>query len=241
MAVKPIRYNGETFRIAYDIVNPDMPRNLIVLHGWGSNKELMKQPFEKAFKKWRHIYIDLPGFGRSPNDAILTTDDYAAIVENFLQSIGARRDAAVGHSFGGKVATLLHPDRLILLSSSGILLPKPLKIRAKIALFKLFKPFGGAKLRKLFVSSDAADMPQNMYETFKNVVDEDFRDRFAAYTGPALLCWGREDRATPPVAGETIAALIPESKLRLFEGDHYFFLKNPQPVVAEMEAFLETV
>ncbi|WP_300362192.1 alpha/beta hydrolase [Hydrogenimonas sp.] len=241
MAVKPVRWKNETFRIAYDIVHPDASKDLIVLHGWGSDKELMKQAFATAFPDWRHIYIDLPGFGKSSNDTVLKTEDYAAIVETFLESIGAKKDAAVGHSFGGKVATLLNPERLVLLSSAGIVLPKPLKIRAKIALFKLLKPFGGKKLRRLFASKDAADMPPHMYETFKNVVDEDFTDRFAAYTRPALLCWGAEDTATPPEAGETIAKAMPRAELILFDGDHYFFLKNPRAVISKMEAFLETV
>ncbi|WP_300366498.1 alpha/beta hydrolase [Hydrogenimonas sp.] len=241
MAVKPIRYNNETFRIAYDIVNPEGRHDLIILHGWGSSKELMRQAFGHAFKTWRHIYIDLPGFGKSSNESVLKTEDYGAIVDLFLQNIGAKKNAAVGHSFGGKVATLLNPERLVLLSSSGIVMPKSFKIRAKIALFKLLKPIGGAKLRSVFVSRDAADMPQHMYETFKQVVDEDFRDHFAAYTRPALLCWGRNDTATPPEAGETIASLMPKSRLVLFDGDHYFFLNNPQPVIAEMELFLETV
>jgi pimeloyl-ACP methyl ester carboxylesterase len=172
---------------------------------------------------------------------VLTTRDYAAIVESFLESVGAGKDVVVGHSFGGKVATLLDPERLVLLSSAGIVLPKPLKIRTKIALFKLLKPFGGGKLRKFFASKDAAEMPENMYETFKNVVDEDFSDRFAAYTRPALLCWGAEDTATPPEAGEAIAKRMPRAELHVFGGDHYFFLKNPQPVISKMEAFLETV
>ena len=241
MAVKPVTYQGDTYRIAYDIVHPDAKRDMIVLHGWGSNKELMRRAFGGALGGFRHIYIDLPGFGKSTCDTVLTTRDYAAIVESFLESVGAKKDAAVGHSFGGKVATLLDPDRLVLLSSAGIVLPKPLNVRAKIALFKLLKPFGGGKLRKFFASKDAAEMPENMYETFKNVVDEDFSDRFAAYTRPALLCWGAEDTATPPEAGEAIAKRMPGAELHVFGGDHYFFLKNPQPVISKMEAFLETV
>ncbi|WP_456451886.1 alpha/beta fold hydrolase [Hydrogenimonas sp.] len=241
MAVKPVTYRGTTFRIAYDLVNPKGEKCLLFLHGWGSHKELMSQAFGGAFADWRHIYVDLPGFGKSPNDEVLNTEDYAAIVKLFLQTLGARVDVAAGHSFGGKVATLLNPDRLVLLSSAGIVMPKPLSVRAKIALFKALKPFGGGRLRRLFASKDAAKMPQNMYETFKKVVDEDFSAHFAAFDNPALLCWGKEDTATPLAAGERIAALMPKARLEVFEGDHYFFLKNPRPVIAAMEAFLETV
>ena len=241
MAVKPVSYRGETFRIAYDIVHPEAERDLVILHGWGSDKELMKRAFAEAFAGWRHIYVDLPGFGKSGNESVLDTRDYAAIVSRFLEALGAEPDAAAGHSFGGKVATLLAPEKLILLSSAGIVMPKPFGVRAKIALFKLLKPLGGGRLRKLFASKDAADMPQNMYETFKKVVDEDFSETFAAFSNPALLCWGENDTATPPEAGRRIAALMPRAELAFFPGGHYFFLENPRPVIEKMEVFLETV
>ena len=241
MAVKPVTYKGQTFKLSYDMVHPGEKKTLLFLHGWGSNKELMKQAFAKGLPHFRHIYLDLPGFGKSGNEMVLTTHDYANIVAEFLETLGSKADVAVGHSFGGKVATLLQPERLILLSSAGIVMPKPLKIRAKIALFKLLKPFGGEALRKLFVSSDAAGMPQHMYETFKNVVDEDFSEIFAACTVPALLCWGADDTATPLEAGRKIAELMPHATLSVFEGDHYFFLKRNVPVIKAMEAFLETV
>jgi len=241
MAIKPVRYKGETFKLSYDMVNPTKRETLLFLHGWGSNKELMKQAFGDAFQKYRHLYLDLPGFGKSDNRIVLTTDDYAKIVAEFLQKMEIEIEAIIGHSFGGKVATLLAPKRLILLSSAGIVLPKPLKVRAKIALFKLLKPFGGSALRKFFVSSDAVRMPQHMYETFKNVVDEDFSDIFSARKEPTLLCWGKEDTATPLKAGQKMAELIPQAKLTVFEGDHYFFLQQKRDVVHTMEAFLETV
>ncbi len=241
MALKQVDYNGETFRLSYDIVNPEKERSILFLHGWGSNKELMKQAFGTGLANFEHIYLDLPGFGKSSNDTILTTHDYAAIVGEFLRLLNKRPTAIAGHSFGGKVATLLQPDRLILLSSAGIVMPKPLKVRAKIALFKLLKPFGGDELRKFFVSADAAGMEPNMYETFKNVVDENFKSSFASYSNPALICWGMEDRATPLAAGREIAETMLDATLHIFEGDHYFFLKRKEEVLRRMEAFLEEV
>jgi len=241
MALKQIDYNGERFRLSYDIVNPDRDRSLLFLHGWGSNKELMAQAFRSSLEDFRHIYLDLPGFGKSSNDSVLTTHDYGAIVSSFLNGIDTTPHAVIGHSFGGKVATLLQPDRLVLLSSAGIVMPKPLKVRAKIALFKLLKPFGGDELRRFFVSADAAGMPQNMYETFKRVVDENFRSGFEACSSPTLICWGTDDRATPPEAGREIAKIMPNATLQMFEGDHYFFLKRKDEVARRIGEFLETV
>ena len=50
-------------------------------------------------------------------------------------------------------------------------------------------------------------MSHEMYETFKNVVDEDFEDSFSASKSKALCFWGKEDTATPLYTGEKIAGL----------------------------------
>ena len=237
MAVREVRYKEKEFPISYNIINPSAKESIAILHGWGSNKEIMQQAFSKEFKKLKQIYIDMPGFGQSENeDMVLTTQDYANIIKLFFKEIKQEPSIIAGHSFGGKVATLLNPDTLVLLSSAGILVPKPFKVRAKIALFKLLKPFGIAKFRKFFVSNDAKQMNQAMYETFKNVVDEDFSKEFANFSKKALLFWGKEDSATPLWTGEKIQTLIKNSKLYPLNGDHYFFLKNSNFIAKTIES-----
>ncbi len=223
MASKEIHWQNNTFPIAYDICNPAAKHDLIVLHGWGSNKEIMQGVFSGTLPHFRHIYIDLPGFGKSPNSTVLTTKEYAGIIDTFLETLGARKEIVMGHSFGGKVATLLQPDLLVLLSSAGIPTEKTWDVKVKIRLFKLFKHLGLGNLRRYFASDDAKTMPQNMYETFKNVVDEDFSDIFSGFPNHALLFWGKEDTATPLQCGETIAGLMPQSQLFPLEGNHFFF------------------
>ncbi len=226
MALKEISYNNNSFNIAYDILNPTKKGTIVILHGWGSNKEIMKQAFSKHMTTLRHIYIDMPGFGKSSNETILKTADYANIMQEFFNQIGLEPLVIAGHSFGGKVATLLNPKCLVLLSSSGILVPKPFNVRAKIALFKLLKPLGFGKFRQIFASKDVAGMSHAMYETFKNVVNEDFKDSFANFKNSALLFWGKDDTATPVWSAEEINKVIKKSKLFVLDGDHYFFLQH---------------
>ncbi len=233
MAQRSISYKGHTFLISYEIKNPKSSVDAVVLHGWGSNKEIMKRSF--SLLPFRQIYIDLPGFGKSTNEIVLTTKDYANIIALFIDSIGAKRDIVIGHSFGGKIATLLEPKLLVLLSSAGIVEKKPLSVRAKIALYKALKPFGIKKVKNLFVSDDAKGMSENMYETFKNVVNEDFSSHFANFSGRALLFWGKSDRATPPSSAKKIASLLPNSSLYLLDGDHYFFLHHGEFIMQKIK------
>jgi len=236
MAVKSVPYKQHNFDISYEIINPRAKRDFIVLHGWGSNKNLMKQSFSKYMKDFRHIYIDLPGFGNSSNTMVLTTKDVAAIMEIFLEEIAATKDIVLGHSFGGKVGLLLDPKMLVLVASAGIYTEKSTSVKVKIALFKLFKLFGLAKFRSLFVAQDAKELTPEMYETFKNVVNEDFSQEFAAYSGRALLFWGEEDTATPLSCAHKIEKLVKNSALETYSGDHYFFMQNTADIAHKIES-----
>ena len=226
MASKEIHYKNKPFNLSYELLNPSQEKVLLVLHGWGSNKEIMKQAFGKTLPQYKHIYLDMPGFGKSNNDMVLTTEDYGHIVQSFLDALGLKAEIAMGHSFGGKVSTLLHTPCLVLLSSAGIVTVKPWSVKVKIATFKLLKPLGMKKIRALFVAPDAKDMSHEMYETFKNVVDEDFEDSFSKSKSKALCFWGKEDTATPLYTGEKIAGLIEDSEFYPLDGDHFFFLKH---------------
>lgn len=230
MAVKNVDVDGKIFEISYELVNPQNDRQILFLHGWGSNKEVMKVAFGSSFKDFSLIFVDMPGFGKSGNTHILKTSDYALIMKKFLDVSGFAPFAIFGHSFGGKVATLLDPDMLCLLSSAGIVEKKPFKVRAKIRVFKFLKKFFGDSMYKLFATKDADGMPKNMYETLKNVVDEDFSSTFSGFKNRALIFWGIEDRATSLASGKKIGSLIQNSKFYDFDGDHYFFLKNQKQI-----------
>ena len=210
--------------INYEIFNLNKSNPIIFLHGWGSNKEIMKV-FKDEFEDNKLLFIDMPGFGKSETSEEWNTRKYSDKLNEFLKELNVEKFCIVGHSFGGKVATLLNPKYLVLLSSAGIIEPKSLQIKLKIKLFKLLKPFGGGKIRKFFVSSDVKEMNENMYQTFKNVVDEDFSNNFKNYKGKAIVFGGDKDKAVSPKANQKISELL-NSKFIMLSGDHYFFLNK---------------
>lgn len=236
MALKEITYQNTRFGLSYNFLNLSIPSPkgvLVFLHGWGSNKELMKLSFEKSFAEFVHLYIDLPGFGASACEVALFTKDYAEILKLFFNELKAQNEALdslewimLGHSFGGKVATLLAEEKLILLSSAGIVRKKPLSVRAKIFLAKIAKKLGTSA--KALRAKDSAGLNEAMYQTFKNVVNEDFSAEFRACKAEAFIFWGKEDSATPLDSGMKIAELIQNSFFSPLPGDHYFFMKQAQ-------------
>ena len=238
MAVKEIKYGGKIYRISYETVNPANKDVALFLHGWGANKEIMKKAFGTYFKDFRHVYVDMPGFGASSMHGALATKDYAKIMKSFLDELGANPKIIFGHSFGGKVATLLNPQYLALLSSAGIVAKKPLWVRFKIALFKFLKLFGLGFLYKFFATKDVKGMSKTMYETLKNVVDEDFSSKFADFGGKAFIFWGEEDKATPLKSGERVSRLIKNSEFHALKGDHFFFLLHARYIDGVVNAGL---
>lgn len=228
MARRHIVLNDKKFDISYTIKNNNSSHWAIFLHGWGSNKELLQNTFDTFFVSYNHLYVDLPGFGNSSNDYVLDSSDYCDVIKTLLDTLGIKIDIAIGHSFGGKIATLLNPKKLVLLSSAGIPKIKSSKVKLKIALAKIFNLFGIKST--IFRTKDADNLPQNMYECLKIAISEDLSPVFGNFKNEAFIFWGKSDDITPIYMAQKIHSIISESKLYVLEGDHFFFLKNAQMI-----------
>ncbi|MEU1616690.1 alpha/beta hydrolase [Streptomyces sp. NPDC005722] len=81
---------------------------LIFIHGYTVDHHLLL-PFESAFTdhpRWRRIYLDLPGHGRTPAGSIAATADAvaAAVADTVDRLLGDVPFAVCGNSFGGQIA-----------------------------------------------------------------------------------------------------------------------------------------
>lgn len=228
MAKKCIQTSKGEFAISYSIIDNKKEEWIVFLHGWGSNKEALSGCFGKYFVGFNHLYIDLPGFGNSNNEYVLDTMDYCRIINQFLHSLNISPSHIVGHSFGGKIATLLNPKNLILLSSAGLQKPKSISVKLKIIMAKILKLLGIKS--SIFRTKDANNLSENMYKTLKNVVNEDFSAIFKDFDNKAFIFWGKGDNITPLFLGERIHSLIKDSTLYPLEGDHFFFLKHNETI-----------
>jgi len=65
----------------------------------------------------------------------------------------------------------------------------------------------------------------------------DVCDRLGAITCPTLVAGGRFDGIAPPANAEFIAAHVPGTQLRLYEGGHAFFAQDPA-AIPDVRAFL---
>ena len=215
MAVRQISLDSRDFAINYKIIDNKRDCWVLFLHGWGANKELMEGAFGGRFKSLNHLYVDLPGFGGSSNESMLDSADYGRIISTFLDSL--------------KIVPQDSPQKdspnlpaLVLLSSAGLQKKQSNKVRLKIKFAKIARIF---HLKAGFlISNDAKGLSQNMYETFKRVVREDFTQEFANLRAKTLIFWGKDDEALPLYVGEKMSDLIKDSRFFALNGNHFFFL-----------------
>ena len=100
-------------------------KNIVLLHGWGQNIEMMN-PIGKRLEKYGTItIIDLPGHGASKEPAEeITIYDYCEVVKTLLDKLKIKKPILIGHSFGGRIsiiyASKYETEKLILLGAPCI-------------------------------------------------------------------------------------------------------------------------
>jgi len=89
-----------------------MTATAFCLHALGSSSEEFALLRSELAGDLDLVGIDLPGFGRSPASAGTTVEEMAVLVERAVGASGATEWVLVGHSMGGKVATVV-ADRTV--------------------------------------------------------------------------------------------------------------------------------
>ncbi|PZF59562.1 alpha/beta hydrolase [Curtobacterium sp. MCSS17_008] len=89
-----------------------MTATAFCLHALGSSSEEFALLRSELAGDLDLVGIDLPGFGRSPASGGTTVEEMVVLVERAIGASGATEWALVGHSMGGKVATVV-ADRTI--------------------------------------------------------------------------------------------------------------------------------
>ncbi len=228
----------------------DSQKTLIFLHGWGATAKIFDTVFYYLKNEFNIHYFDLPGFGNTPIEKVMTLKDYADFVYEFLKKNNIENPVIIGHSFGGAVATKLaitHPEivfKLILVSASAIRQPRQKMILLKKAA-DLLKPVFPEKLKKFILKLlqlDRTDYAQiknpELKETFKKVISEDLTPDLYLIKSPTLVIWGENDAVTPIREGKLIAEIIPGAKLEVIKNaGHFVFLEKPEEFVKLIKEF----
>ena len=80
-------------------------KDIVLLHGWGQNIEMMKPIGDNLCINHRITILDLPGFGESEEPKeVWNIGDYSNMLEEFLNRLDIKKPVIMGHSFGGRIA-----------------------------------------------------------------------------------------------------------------------------------------
>ena len=221
-------------------------KDILLLHGWGQNIEMMK-PLGDAFcDRFRITIIDFPGFGQSdePKEK-WTIDKYSLMLEEFTKQVGIKKPIVMGHSFGGRVAIRFSSrnpiEKLVLFGSPCIRVQEELPLKVRI-LKRLKKLPGmnkiGEFMKQYIGSRDYKAASPIMRETLVEVVNEDLSKYAREIEEPTLLIWGEQDIEAPVSEAKELESIMMDAALIILPGTHYAYLENLARVITILNNFI---
>ena len=221
-------------------------KDVILLHGWGQNIEMMKFIGDRL-ENFRVTIIDFPGFGDSTEPPFpWTVGDYTDLLYKLVKELKIKKPIIMGHSFGGRVgikyASMYDVEKLVLFASPFNDNDDQLSTKTKI--LKGLKRLPGmnkiGEFMKNFIgSSDYKKASPTMRQVLVNAINEDLSNDAKKIVCPTLLIWGTNDEAVPVSEAKKLEKLIDDAALILLPGTHYAYIENIDRVMRILDNFLE--
>lgn len=220
-------------------------KDIVLLHGWGQNIEMMKPIGDNFSDRFRITILDLPGFGESDEPKnTWKIDDYELLLEEFIEKLKIKKPIMIGHSFGGRLAIRYSArntiEKLVLFGSPCIRVQEalPLKVRLLKSLKKLpgMNSFG-EYMKKYIGSRDYKAASPVMRQTLVEVVNEDLSKYAKEIEEPTLLIWGENDTEAPVAEAKELEKIMLDAALIILPGTHYAYLENLQQVINILNNF----
>ncbi len=249
------------YNISYKITGPEEAETVVLLQGWGTDLGIYDSVADAINEKYRFIQFDLPGFGGSdePREP-WNVDAYADFFCKFMEALGIKRAALIGHSYGGRIIIKLASresipfeiKNIVLIDSAGIMPRRSFKQKFNIKKYKLIKKIVNIKViytlfpeliddwRSRQGSADYRNASPMMRQCMVMAVNEDLTDLLPLVRQDTLLIWGDRDTATPISDGKLMEERIPNSGLCVLEGcGHFSFLEKPSQFRSIMRSYFE--
>lgn len=218
----------------------DKENNILILPGWGNNRETFKYLIDILKENYTIYILDYPGFGNSPFPSRdLTLSDYTELINNFIISNNIDNPTIIAHSFGGRIVIDLFKNydlnikNLIFIDIAGIKPKKSLYKKIKEKIYKFLKKLGILfpkkikqkylnKLIKVFGSSDYSKLDPNIRKTFINIVNFDQKEDIKNINKDTLIIWGEKDLDVPLKDGYFIKESIKDSEIIVIPKSGHF-------------------
>ena len=221
-------------------------KDILLLHGWGQNIEMMKFIGDNFSDRFRITILDFPGFGESeePHET-WNIDKYSEMLEELVKKLEIKKPIVMGHSFGGRVAIRYSArnaiEKLVLFGSPCIRVQENLPFYVKVlkGLKKLPGMNGiGEYMKKFIGSRDYKAASPIMRQTLVEVVNEDLSKDAREIEEPTLLIWGDQDTEAPVNDAKELEKIMIDAALIILPGTHYAYIENLGQVVNILNNFI---
>lgn len=229
--------------------------DVILLHGWGQNKEMMQVIFDHLKDRFHVWALDFPGFGESDEPPVAWgVEDYELFLEDFIHENEIKNPILIGHSFGCRVAIRYaaknqdNVKKMCLTGAAGIRPKHGLDWQIRTKAYKvgkwLLKATGQKEkleqMQKNAGSEDYRNAQGIMKPTFVKVVNDDVSPILKDVKCSVLLVWGEFDTAAPLWMGKQMEKEMPNAGLAIFEGDnHWAYWHQAARFNAVLDIFLK--
>ncbi|MFA5321634.1 MAG: alpha/beta hydrolase [Smithella sp.] len=240
---------------------------LILLHGFGANKDNFTRVARFLTPRYRVIIPDHIGFGESshPQDADYRALTQAARTKSLTQALGISKVHVAGSSMGGHISMMyafLYPDdvkSLWLIDPGGIwnaphselheIITKtgknPLMAKNEEQFAEIFQyvmedhPFIPRPILNVMAQERIANY--NLEERiFKQLSDDSAENYVKDLQTPTLIVWGDKDRVLNPTAADILHKLMPNSEVILMKGlGHLPMIERPRLCAEDYLKFRE--
>jgi 3-oxoadipate enol-lactonase len=235
---------------------------IVFLHGLGGNLSFWANQAREFSKTRRTLRYDLRGHGDSSPSVRQTLADHAEDLRQLLDELELDRAEVVGLSMGGMIAQYFaatHPERvsaLVLTGTVPVFAPPGrdrLNLLADLAettgMEGVVRNFVGG----LFAAETAETDPRYraIAEAFcgqdarsfaaaaRALAEADVTSLLERISAPTFLCYGENDRLTPPKSGQRLADRISGARLTVIPGGgHVLPIENPDGFNQAVAEFL---
>ncbi len=238
----------KTYEVEYEYLFSDNPKTLLLLHGWGGNKDSFTK-VKKIFKSnYNILSISFPPLNLYTKQTYSTIPldmcDYKNIVLNILQLLNLNSVIIICHSFGFRVSLMLtttniNIEKIIVTGGAGIRVKPNFFKKLKNQFNSIFLKSNPEYFNKV-ASNEYISLSNIDRQTFKNVVNKDLTDYVKNLTCPTLLFWGTKDTATPMKIFKTIKKFNPDVKYKIIKnGTHFCYLDHSGLFIDCCDKFLK--
>ncbi len=222
----------------YEVVGKGK-KNMLVLHGWKGQIGDWMEIARRLGDRYKVYLLDLPGFGGSakPKED-WGVYEYGEFVEKFLRAVGVKKAVVLGHSFGGKLGTLLAArtdlvEKLILVGAAGMEIKK-LKARI-IEMLKPLVRWLPQEVKNIFGSRDYREAGM-MRKVLVRTVGQNSIEELGQISTPTLIVWGEKDGELPFKDARMLHGGIKGSVLRIVWGaSHWPHVEKPENFMRILE------